>query len=53
LHPRLQVDARAHVQHRARLGVDLFALPELDLDGLHVIADDFVFHGQILTMNDE
>jgi len=42
---RLQVDARSHVQHGARLGINLFALPKLDLDGLHVVADDFVFHG--------
>jgi hypothetical protein len=35
---------RTHVQHRAGLGVQLFVLMQLDLQRLHHVADDFVFH---------
>ena len=48
LHLRLQIDARSHVEHRARLGVDLFVLMQLNLQRLHDVADDFVFHATIL-----
>ena len=44
LHPGLHLDAGTHVEHGSGLGVDFFVLPQLDLQRLHDIADDFVFH---------
>jgi hypothetical protein len=51
LHARLQVDARAHVEHRSRLGVHLFAAAQRNLQRLHDVADNLVFHG--VNCNDE
>jgi len=41
---RLQIDTRPHVEHRSGFGEDLFALPQRDLECLHDVADQFVFH---------
>src|SRR5436190_10752760 len=53
LHPRLQLDAAAHVLHRSRLGVQLLAGAERDLKRLHDIAGDLVVHGFGPRVNDK
>src|SRR2546428_3406855 len=44
LHPCLKIDARSHEEHRPGLGVNLLTLPQIDLQRLHDIAYDLVFH---------